>query len=195
MVNRLFRKTPTAVLSFLALIIVAGLAACGTTSPSSGGLYGSSSSTATSGGTSNTSAQTTCADSTALICTRSVSVSGSNKNALVNRDGKTLYYFTSDSATTVACTSAQGCITTWPPLMSTSMSVAPIAGLTGALTTVDRSGQAQIEYNGHPLYTYAADSAPGDTKGNGLFGKWFVATVDLAPASGGSGGSGYGAGY
>ena len=194
MADKLFRKTPIPLLLLLALAIVTGLAACGATSPSSGGLYGSSSSTATSGNTSNTSAQTTCADSTALICTRSVSVNGSNKNALVNRDGKTLYYFTSDSATTVACTSAQGCITTWPPLMSTSMSVAPIAGLTGVLTTVDRSGQPQIEYNGHPLYTYAADSAPGDTKGNGLFGKWFVATVDLAPASG-SGGSGYGAGY
>jgi predicted lipoprotein with Yx(FWY)xxD motif len=179
---------------FLALAIVTGLAACGASGPSSGGLYGSSSSTATSGGTSNTSAQTTCADSTALICTRSVSVNGTNKNALVNRDGKTLYYFTSDSATTVACTSAPGCITTWPPLMSTSMSVAPISGLTGTLTTVDRSGQPQVEYNGHPLYNYAADSAPGDTKGNGMFGKWFVATVDLAPASG-SGGNGYGDGY
>lgn len=194
MVQRLVRKTPIPLLLFLALAIVTGLAACGASGPSSGGLYGSSSSTATSGGTSNTSAQTTCANSTALICTRSVSVNGSSKNALVNRDGKTLYYFTSDSATTVACTSAQGCITTWPPLMSTSISVAPIAGLTGVLTTVDRSGQPQIEYNGHPLYTYAADSAPGDTKGNGLFGKWFVATVDLAPASG-SGGNGYGAGY
>ena len=102
MVSRFFKRTPIAALSFLALIIVAGLAACGTTSPSSGGLYGSSSSTATSGSTSNTSAQTSCASSTALICTRSVSVSGTNKNALVNRDGKTLYYFTADSATTVA---------------------------------------------------------------------------------------------
>lgn len=194
MTDKLLRKTPIPLLLFLALAIVTGLAACGATAGSSGGLYGSSSSTATSGNTGSTTAQTACANSTALICTRSVSVSGSNKNALVNRDGKTLYYFTSDSATAVACTSAGGCITTWPPLMSTSMSVAPIAGLTGVLTTVDRSGQAQIEYNGHPLYTYAADSAPGDTKGNGLFGKWFVATVDLAPASG-SGGSGYGSGY
>ena len=194
MADKLFRKTPIPLLLLLALAVVTGLAACGATAGSSGGLYGSSS-TATSSGNTNASAQTACANSTALICTRSVSVSGSNKNALVNRDGRTLYYFTSDSATAVACTSSGGCITTWPPLMSTSMSVAPIAGLTGVLTTVDRSGQAQMEYNGHPLYTYAADSAPGDTKGNGLFGKWFVATVDLAPASGGSGGNGYGDGY
>ncbi|HEY1388310.1 MAG TPA: hypothetical protein VGF38_07160 [Ktedonobacterales bacterium] len=193
MAQKLFRRTPIPLLLFLALTIVMGLAACGATSPSSGGLYGSSSSTATSGSTSGATAQTSCADSTALICTRSVSVNGTNKDALVSRDGKTLYYFTSDSATTVACTSAGGCITTWPPLMSTSASVSPISGLTGVLTTVDRSGQPQMEYNGHPLYTYAADSAPGDTKGDGLFGKWFVATVDLAPASGsdGNGYSGY----
>jgi predicted lipoprotein with Yx(FWY)xxD motif len=193
MAQKLFRRTPIPLLLFLALTIVMGLAACGATSPSSGGLYGSSGSTATSGNTSGSTAQTSCADSTALICTRSVSVNGTNKDALVSRDGKTLYYFTSDSATTVACTSAGGCITTWPPLMSTSASVSPISGLTGVLTTVDRSGQPQMEYNGHPLYTYAADSAPGDTKGDGLFGKWFVATVDLAPASGsdGNGYSGY----
>lgn len=194
MAHRLIRRTPIPLFLFLALGIVAGLAACGATSPSSSGLYGSSS-TATSGSASGVSAQTTCASSTALICTRSVSVNGSNKNVLVNRDGKTLYYFTPDTATTVACTSAGGCITTWPPLMSTSVSVAPISGLTGVLTTVNRSGGAQIAYNGHPLYNYAADSAPGDTKGEGLFGKWFVATVDLAPASGGSGGNGYGGGY
>jgi predicted lipoprotein with Yx(FWY)xxD motif len=189
MASKLFRRTPIPHLVFLALFIVAGLAACGTTSTTSGGLYGSSG-TAASG--SNTTAQTTCANSTVLICTRSVSVNGTSKKVLVNRDGKTLYYFSPDTATTVACTSAGGCITTWPPLISTSVSVAPIAGLTGVLTTVTRNEGAQIAYNGHPLYTYSGDSAPGDAKGEGLFGKWFVATVNLAPASGGSGGNGYG---
>ena len=94
----------------------------------------------------------------------------------------------------VACTSAGGCFTNWPPLMSTSATVAPIAGLSGTLATVSRSGGMQITYNGHPLYIYAGDSAPGDTNGDGLFGKWFVATTNLAAGNSGSGGypdSGY----
>ena len=189
MARRFLRITPSSSILFLALVIVVALAGCGASG--GGGLYGTGSNNTGGNVGSGASATTTCANSSVLICTRSIKVNGVSKNALVNRDGKTLYYFTSDTATTVACTSAQGCITTWPPLLSTSVSVAPIAGLTGTMTTVSRGSEAQVAYNGHPLYTYAADTAPGDIKGNGLFGKWFVATVNLAPGSG-SGDNGYG---
>ena len=37
----------------------------------------------------------------------------------------------------------------------------------------------QVEYSGYLLYTYSGDSAPGQTKGQGLFGKWYVATPDM----------------
>lgn len=175
----------------MALATVVALAGCGASGASgAGGLYGSNTgaSTATSG--SAGTAQTTCASSSAAICTRSVQVKGTAKSALVTPSGKTLYYFTADSATSVACTSAGGCVTNWPPLLSSSSSVAPIAGLTGTLATVSRSEGMQITYNGHPLYTFAADSAPGDDKGEGVLGKWFTATPDLAPSS--SNGNGYG---
>jgi hypothetical protein len=79
--------------------------------------------------------------------------------------------------------------------MASSSTVAPIAGLSGALTTISRSGGAQVVYNGHPLYTYSADQAPGDDKGEGLFGKWFVATPDLAPAGSNDNNNGYSNGY
>jgi hypothetical protein len=37
------------------------------------------------------------------------------------------------------------------------------------LGTSQRSGGVtQVTYNGHPLYLYAADSAPGQTTGQGL---------------------------
>jgi predicted lipoprotein with Yx(FWY)xxD motif len=43
------------------------------------------------------------------------------------------------------------------------------AGVTGKLGTIKRSdGSTQATYNGHPLYTYVGDSAPGQAKGNGL---------------------------
>ena len=42
-------------------------------------------------------------------------------------------------------------------------------------------GTTQVTYGGHPLYTYAGDAKPGDTKGEGLnqFGaEWNVLAPD-----------------
>src|SRR5437660_1732407 len=42
-------------------------------------------------------------------------------------------------------------------------------GITGKLGTIRRpGGSAQATYDGHPLYTYAGDSAPGQARGNNL---------------------------
>ena len=43
------------------------------------------------------------------------------------------------------------------------------SGVPGKVGTIKRSdGSLQATYNGHPLYTYVADGAPGDAKGNNL---------------------------
>ena len=42
-------------------------------------------------------------------------------------------------------------------------------GLPGKVGTIKRTdGTEQLTYNGHPLYTYIGDSAPGQAKGNNL---------------------------
>jgi predicted lipoprotein with Yx(FWY)xxD motif len=42
-------------------------------------------------------------------------------------------------------------------------------GVTGKLSVLTRSdGSLQAAYDGHPLYTYVGDSAPGQANGNGL---------------------------
>ena len=73
-------------------------------------------------------------------------------------------------------------------------------GVTGTLTTITRSGGSlQAAYDGHPLYTYVGDTAPGQAKGDGLNlsgGVWHEVTASggAAPAqspSSGSGGGGY----
>jgi hypothetical protein len=55
-------------------------------------------------------------------------------------------------------------------------------------------GATQATYDGHPLYTYAGDAAPGQAKGNGLNvlgGLWWEMTVSGAkPATGTTGGGG-----
>jgi predicted lipoprotein with Yx(FWY)xxD motif len=125
---------------------------------------------------------TTASDNSYDIQTATVTVAGASETVLTDSKGFTLYYFTPDTATTIACTG--GCASTWPPLLVNSTGT-PMAATTlpGKLTAVAGPNGNQIEYNGHPLYTYAGDTAAGQTTGQGVNGKWFVVTPDIAPIS------------
>ena len=51
--------------------------------------------------------------------------------------------------------------------MTGSPSAGP--GVTGTLGTISRTdGTTQATYDGHPLYTYIGDNAPGQASGNNL---------------------------
>lgn len=170
----------------IALFLMVILAACGSSTTT-----GSTTSTNTGGNTTSASPSptSTTASSSALVKTTSATVKGKSEPVLTDAQGKTLYYFTADSATTSACTAA--CAQTWPPLLMTgSGSPTSATSLSGSLSVQTTANGSQVEYNGHLLYTYAGDSAPGQTNGEGLFGKWFVATPNLASASASSN-SGY----
>ena len=112
---------------------------------------------------------------------------------LTNSKGFTLYSFAPDTSTTSKCYGT--CATNWPPAMGPLTA----AGVTGTFGTITRSGgSVQATFDGHPLYTYAGDTAPGQNNGNGLNvagGLWHEVTASgaAAPASGSSsgGGSGY----
>lgn len=95
---------------------------------------------------------------------------------LTGDKGMTLYAFTPDSATTSACTGS--CATNWPPLAGAAPTLG--AGLqAGDFSTVTRDdGTSQIAFRGHPLYYFKGDTAAGDTKGQGVGGKWFVVGAD-----------------
>jgi len=112
------------------------------------------------------------------ITTASVTVAGKTMTVLKSAKGLTLYYFTPDTTSKVACTG--GCATTWPPLLATSDTPTASPALPGKLTVLDGTNGRQVLYNGHPLYTYARDNDTGDAYGQGIGGKWFVATPDLA---------------
>ena len=46
---------------------------------------------------------------------------------------------------------------------------ATASGVKGTFGTIKRSdGSAQATFDGHPLYTFVGDTAPGQAKGNGL---------------------------
>jgi predicted lipoprotein with Yx(FWY)xxD motif len=83
---------------------------------------------------------------------------------LANARGLTLYWFAPDTATRSNCNGT--CAAYWPPVKG-AVTAGP--GATGRLGTIERSdGSIQATYDGHPLYTYAGDSAPGQANGNGL---------------------------
>jgi predicted lipoprotein with Yx(FWY)xxD motif len=97
-------------------------------------------------------------------------------SVLANAEGFTLYWFAPDTATRSNCNGS--CAAYWPPVKGPA-TAGP--GVTGRLGTIKRSdGSTQATYNGHPLYTYIGDTAPGQAHGNGLNlngGLWHEVTV------------------
>lgn len=156
----------------LALAFVVVLAACGS----------SGSSTKTTATTTGSTSATTTATSGVAINSGQTSLGA----VLVNSQGRTLYHFTKDTGTTIACTGA--CASTWPPVTVPS-GQQPQAGpgVTAKLTVVNRpDGTQQVAANGLPLYMYAGDSKAGDTNGQGIGGLWFAVLTSGSLAGGGA---------
>jgi len=157
----------------LSIFITMFIAACGSSSTTGGGPYGTS-------------------NSSTVIQTATVSVNGQSEVVLTDAQGKTLYYYTLDPATQSTCSSS--CAQLWHPLLFTgSGEPSSSTPLAGKLSVQMNANGTQIEYNGHPLYTFSGDTAPGQTNGEGLFGMWFVVIPNLAAQGDGStSGGGYG---
>jgi predicted lipoprotein with Yx(FWY)xxD motif len=167
------------------------LAACGAaTSPTSA--------PGTAPASSGTAAPTTMAEPTVKVGT--ATVGGSTEQVLTDpSDGLTLYYFALDTPTTSRCTGT--CAGYWPPLLLPSGQPSA-SGLSGSLSVVMDANGRQVSYNGHLLYRFSGDSAPGQANGQGKNlngGIWYVATPGLSTGSAGTSpspsSSGYGGGY
>ena len=163
------------------------LAGCGATG--GGGLYGG-------GGSSNPT--TAPSASAAVVKTATASVNGQSETILTDSKGDTLYYYKSDTATSSACTGS--CLSNWPPLLSAGGAPTSPSSLPGKLAVLSDANGMQVTYNGHPLYTFTGDTAPGMVSGEGVE-NFLVATTNLAVLSGSGGGGptptsgGYGGGY
>jgi len=98
---------------------------------------------------------------------------------LTNAKGLTLYTFAPDKPDKSTCYGS--CAAYWPPVKGPVTVAAGVTGVTGKLGTTKRTdGSLQATYNGRPLYTYIADTAPGQAKGNKLNlngGLWYEVTV------------------
>ncbi len=189
--NLTFSQAPArAWFSLVALVVLVLLAACGsntstgsTTVPnatsnttasstptSSGGRYGN--------GYGNGGTTPTVSSSGSLIQTATTTVNGTSETILTTAQGRTLYYRTTDMPPTTVCSG--GCASAWPPLLVSGSSTPTSAtSLPGKLSAQADANGTQVEYNGHPLYTYSGDTAPGQTTGEGVGGIWHVVTPSL----------------
>ena len=83
---------------------------------------------------------------------------------LANAKGFTLYWFAPDTPAASKCYGS--CAQYWPPAPGPAAAGPSVPGRVGTIKRTD--GPAQLTYNGHPLYTYIGDSAPGQARGNNL---------------------------
>jgi predicted lipoprotein with Yx(FWY)xxD motif len=155
---------PKAHLRFVAVAALAALvfAACSSSAKS---VSTTTPTTATSATTAPaTSATTTHAAAPTTKVTVGVATTKLGK-VLVNSAGMTLYLYSKDPGNgTSKCTGQ--CLTVWPPATVTGT---PTYGPgTPAASAFSVSPTKQLVVDGHPLYTFASDTAPGDTGGQGI---------------------------
>jgi predicted lipoprotein with Yx(FWY)xxD motif len=159
------KKTPKKMMLGLALLAVIGaavIAGCG------GG--GSSSSSAESGSGEGGAVKASESSGGGTIDAAEIEGLGP---VLVDSEGLTVYEFTVDKGTTSECYG--GCEKAWPPVVAEGKPTAGEGAMSSALgTTKRKDGTMQVTYDGHPLYTFAEDSAPGEVNGNEVEGTWFV---------------------
>jgi predicted lipoprotein with Yx(FWY)xxD motif len=92
---------------------------------------------------------------------------------LVNGQGRTLYLYMKDRGTKSACSAR--CAQVWPPAtVSGEPTAGPGVAAAKLTTTRGPNNGRQLVYNGHPLYTLTADVRPGQIKGEGFLGTWYV---------------------
>ena len=95
---------------------------------------------------------------------------------LVNAEGLTLYAFTPDTEGVPTCTA--DCAEAWPPaLVQGEPNYGDLDPSVFSLVENPEGGQ-QLKAGDWPLYTFAGDSAPGDTNGQGQGDVWYVVAPD-----------------
>ena len=97
-----------------------------------------------------------------------------------NTTGKTLYTWAKDTDENSQC--YDQCANFWPPLLTTAKTVVADGVTAGKFgTSARKDGALQVTFNGHPLYMYLNDKAPGETNGQGSTGFGAVWVVVTAP--------------
>ncbi len=168
-------RTTIAVIAVAAALGVSGIAAA----LAAGGSTTAGASSKTGSAATTPVVRTVVPAASATIRTLNARVDGTSEAILVDHQGLPLYIYKPDTATMSFVSG--GLAALWPPLDSTSPTVADV---TGKLSVTHDANGAQVAYNGHFLYTFAEDS-PGHVTGQGVE-NFFVATPGLTALGAGS---------
>lgn len=173
-------------LILLSLLLSVGIVACGfdTGSGGTGSANTSmmaSSPTSTAAHMTPTSAPmnkpvTPTASANAFIRTTQVTLNGKVFTVLTTTKGMMLYYRLNDPVPESGCTG--GCAMSWPPLIANGMLTSSLP-LPHKLTVYMTGNGNQVEYDGHPLYTYVGDMAPDQYSGRGMGNVWYLVSIYL----------------
>ncbi|HWG28550.1 hypothetical protein [Actinospica sp.] len=157
-------------LPLAALALVTAGCSSGSSSGTSAAATATTATSSTATATASAMPGSTASGSTLMLKTDK----GSAGIWLTDSAGRTLYLFTHDKGTTSECYGA--CAKAWPPLLTTGpVTISGQYTLQSDLGTATRTdGTKQVTYGGHPLYYYEGDTAPGQTKGQGVGGVWFL---------------------
>ena len=158
-----------------AALVLAAAVACGSS--------GTSTAPSTGGSGTTSSAPSSPSSSAALVVTTNQSLG----KIVTTGSGLTVYRFDVDSANPPKSNCNGGCASAWPPVLATGSGTPQVTGVSSSLVgEITRSdGSKQLTLAGWPIYTYAGDSGPGATSGQGSGGTWWAVTPTGAKASSG----------
>src|SRR5450631_4276663 len=116
----------------------------------------------------------------ALIRTGKATVDGAQVSVLLTNKGFAVYTYKADTAFKATCTGA--CAKDWPPVLAPQgmMTVSSSMTLLKPLTVHQTANGAQVFYDGHALYTYAADKKVGSALGHGQDMQWYLVAAMLS---------------
>jgi predicted lipoprotein with Yx(FWY)xxD motif len=165
----------------LSVVTALSVTACGTTAPVAGAAYGATPSASSP----ESAAPSASADNGGPMIPATTELLVEKTSAgyvLATSTGRTVYWYARDVKGSGKSSCNAACLHAWPAVKGTA-SAAPGVKLAGTLGKISGTGGAtQATYDGYPLYTYAGDTAAGQTTGNDSGGVWHVFSGSQAAA-------------
>lgn len=97
---------------------------------------------------------------------------------VVDAEGMTVYYFSSDVPDSGESTCEGDCLAAWPPVHADSEDP-QVDGVTAEVGTITgNDGELQVTIDGRPVYLYQGDAAPGDVTGQAVNDVWWAVAPD-----------------
>jgi len=120
----------------------------------------------------------TAGNMAALIHAGKAAISGQMVDVLLTNKNFALYYYKADTALQATCTGQ--CAQDWPPVLSPQGTmISSSVTLPKQLSVHQTANGAQVFYDRHALYTYAADTQAAYATGRGQDMQWYMVGFQL----------------